>query len=141
MLSIGLQRRNRQATLTLSKMMTIVIAFHQQRYRTFKDFYTKHVTPYWRGAFPRLLSYPRFVHWMPDLLLPRCAFHHCLGRCTGIGFIDATCLKVCHNRRIAQHKIFDSLAARGKTSVDWFFGFKLHLVVNEHGELLNVTLT
>jgi transposase len=37
--------------------------------------------------------------------------------------------------------VFDDLAARGKTSVDWFFGFKLHLVVNEEGELLNVHLT
>ena len=142
LLSANLQTRKRPSALTLSEMMTIVIAFHQQRYRTFKDYYTKHVTQYWRGAFPRLLSYPRFVHWMPDLLLPLCAYlHHCFGRCTGIGFIDATCLKVCHNRRITQHKVFAALAARGKTSVDWFFGFKLHLVVNEHGELLNVMLT
>ncbi len=53
----------------------------------------------------------------------------------------ATSLKVCHNRRIQQHKVFKHLAARGKTSVDWFFGFKLHLVVNDKGELLNFTLT
>lgn len=63
------------------------------------------------------------------------------GDCTGISFIDATSLKVCHNRRITRHRVFTNLAARGKTSVDWFYGFKLHLVVNEHGELLNVTLT
>ena len=49
--------------------------------------------------------------------------------------------RVCHNRRIAQHRVFENLAARGKTSVDWFFGFKLHLVVNEYGELLNLQLT
>ena len=34
-----------------------------------------------------------------------------------------------------------AIAARGKTSVDWFGGFKLHLVVNQKGELLNVGLT
>lgn len=50
-------------------------------------------------------------------------------------------LKVCHNRRIGQHRVFDDLAARGKTSVDWFFGCKLHLVVNDQGERLNMTLT
>jgi len=55
--------------------------------------------------------------------------------------MDSTALKVCHNRRISQHKVFEDLAARGKTSVDWFFGFNLHLVVNDRGELLNITLT
>ncbi|MDJ0694018.1 MAG: transposase [Mastigocoleus sp. MO_188.B34] len=73
--------------------------------------------------------------------MPLCVYlKHCFGQCTGIGFIDATSLKVCHNRRIANHKVFDGLAARGKTSVYWFFGFKLHIVVNERGQLLNVTL-
>jgi hypothetical protein len=76
------------------------------------------------------------------MLLPLCVYlKHCYGRCTDISFLDATSIKVCHNRRISQHRVFKNLAARGKTSVDWFFGFKLHLVVNEHGELLNVKLT
>jgi transposase len=122
--------------------MTIMIAFHQQRYRTFKDYYTKHVCCYWQRAFPALVSYQRFVSWMPSVLLPLCAYLRSgFGRCSGISFIDSTSLKVCHNRRIKQHKVFENLAARGKTSVDWFFGFKLHLVVNDKGELLNVTLT
>ncbi len=105
---------------------------------------------YWRNAFPRLVSYQRFVSWMPSALLPLCAYLKVwFGRCTGISFIDSTSLKVCHIRlrrgvalrRIHQHQVFAELAARGKTSVDWFFGFKLHLVVNEHGELLNLRLT
>jgi hypothetical protein len=79
---------------------------------------------------------------MPSTLLPLCVYlQHCYGDCTGISFIDSTSLKVCHNRRIKRHKVFKDMAARGKTSVDWFFGFKLHLVVNERGDLLNVTLT
>lgn len=79
---------------------------------------------------------------MPEALVPLCAYlKHCFGQCTGISFIDSTSLKVCHNRRIKQHKVFTNLAARGKTSVDWFFGFKLHLVINELGELVNVQLT
>ena len=55
--------------------------------------------------------------------------------------MDSTSLRVCHNKRISQHKVFQNLAARGKTSVDWFFGFKLHLVVNDKGELLNFQVT
>lgn len=75
-------------------------------------------------------------------MLPLCVYlKHCFGRCTGISFIDATSLKVCHNRRIAGHRVFNKLAARGKTYVDWFRGFKLHLVVNEQGELLNLQIT
>jgi hypothetical protein len=79
---------------------------------------------------------------MPDALLPLCVYlKHCFGSCTGISFIDASSLKVCHNRRNNRHRVFAKLAARGKTSVDWFFGFKLHLVVNEQGELLNIRVT
>ncbi len=63
------------------------------------------------------------------------------GACSGISFIDSTALKVCHNRRIQSHKVFDGCARRGKTSVDWFLGFKLHLVVNDCGELLSLRFT
>lgn len=80
--------------------------------------------------------------WIPSTLIPLCVYlKHCFGKCTGSGFSDSTSLKVCHNRRISQHKVFKGLAARGKTSVDWFYGFKLHIVVNQLGQLLNVTLT
>ena len=142
LLSKGLQHRRRSRSLYLSEVMTILIAFHQSAYRNFKAFYTRVVCVHWARAFPRLVSYNRFVEWMPSVLLPLCAYlRHCFGKCSAISFIDSTSLKVCHNRRIAQHQVFKDLAARGKTSVDWFFGFKLHLVVNDTGELLNVALT
>lgn len=122
--------------------MTILIAFHQSAYRNFKAFYLEKVCTHWNSAFPKLVSYQRFVEWMPNVLFPLYAYlRHCFGPCTGISFMDSTSLKVCHNRRINQHKVFKGLAQRGKTSVDWFFGFKLHLVVNDQGELLNVALT
>ena len=142
LLAQGKIRRVRAKSLCLSEQMTILIAFHQNHYRNFKHFYLNHVQQYWQEAFPKLPSYQRFVEWMPSTLLPLCAYlKSCFGSCTGIGFIDATCLKVCHNRRISRHKVFKNLAARGKTSMGWFFGFKLHLVVNEQGEILNATVT
>lgn len=142
LLRSGAKQRQRERGLGTSEIMTILVAFHRQGYRNFKTFYTQHVWVYWRRAFPGLVSYNRFVEWMPSVLFPLCAYlRTCLGRCSGISFVDSTSLKVCHNRRIKGHKVFDGLAARGKTSVDWFFGFKLHFVVNDRGELLNVMLT
>jgi transposase len=122
--------------------MTILVAFHQNHYRNFKHYYMDHVQVYWREEFPTLPSYQRFVEYIPSTMLPLCVYlKHCFGQCTGISFIDATSLKVCHNRRICQHQVFKNLASRGKTSVDWFFGFKLHLIVNEQGQLLNLNIT
>ena len=134
--------RERALSMTSSEIMTILILFHQQRYRDFKWFYTQHVCVYLRSEFPTLPSYNRFVEWIPRSVLPLSAylFAH-LGRCSGISFVDSTKLSVCHNRRIHNHKVFAGLAARGKTSVGWFFGFKLHLLFNDAGEIIWLDLS
>ena len=142
LLDNGLKRRKRARGLCLSEIMTLLIGFHQSSYRNFEAYYSKQVQLYWRSAFPGLTSYNRFVELIPETLIPLCAYlRSCFGRCSGISFMDSTSLKVCHNRRIGQHKVFQDWAARGKTSVDWFYGFKLHVVVNDRGELLNFVLT
>jgi hypothetical protein len=117
--------------------MTILILFQSSGYRTFKDFYTRHVQTSLQAEFPGLVSYTRFVALMPRVLLPLAVYLHTqLGECTGISFIDATSLAVCHPARIRQHRVFVVDARRGKTSVGWFYGCKLHLVVNDRGEVL-----
>lgn len=142
LLQSGLKQRQRAGQLYPSEMMTILIYFHQMRYRDFKTYYTQFVRVYLRGEFPALVSYTRFVELMPSVLVPLCAYlQSCYGRCTGINFIDSTPLTVCHNRRIPRHRTFAGVAQRGKNSVDWFYGFKLHLIVNERGELLACRLT
>ena len=142
LLGNGLQQRQRSRCLCMSEIMTILISFHQNHYRNFKHFYQNHVCKYWRKEFPKLPSYNRFIEFMGSVMMPLCIYlKHCFGSCTGISFVDSTCLHVCHNRRIKQHRVFKGIAERGKTSVDWFFGFKLHLVVNECGELLNIQIT
>lgn len=138
----GQAQRQRARQLCLSEIMTILILFHQSHYRHFKAFYTEYVLVHLRAEFPGLVSYTRFVEFIPSTLFPLCVYlRHCFGACTGIAFMDSTPLAVCHNRRIAHHKVFTGVAARGKTSVGWFFGFKLHLVFNDQGELLNIALT
>jgi transposase len=141
-LASGRRQRQRTRQLCLSEIMTILIAFHCSGYRNFKTYYREQVCRYWRAEFPGLVSYPRFVEFMPSALLPLCAYlRSCLGTCTGISFLDSTPLAVCDNHRIAQHKVFDGVARRGKSSTGWFFGFKLHLLFNDRGELLNLALT
>ena len=137
----GKPKRGPAASLCPSEIMTIVIYFHQQGYRDFKSFYQKHVQKYLQDEFPGLVSYNRFVELMPSVLLPLCAYLQSRLSCTGIGFVDSTPTAVCHNRRIRRHKVFKDLAAHGKTTMAWFYGFKLHLIVNEQGELLAVHLT
>jgi len=141
-LTSGTKQRNRRRELALSEIMTILILFHSSHYRTFKAFYTEDVCVHLTGEFPTLVSYTRFVEFFPSALVPLLVYlHSCLGQCTGVSFVDSTKLAVCHNRRIRQHRVFGGLAERGKTSVDWFFGFKLHLVFNDCGELLTFRLT
>lgn len=138
----GKAKRGPAPSLSVSEVMTIVIHFHQAGYRDFKSFYKKHVCKHLFAEFPGLVSYGRFVELMPGVLLGLCAYLRSrFGRCTGIAFVDSTPLAVCHNRRISRHKVFKALAARGKNTMGWFYGFKLHLIVNELGELLAVQLT
>ncbi len=142
LLGSGIKQRRRRGNLHPSEIMTILIHFHQMRFRDFKTYYTGYVQEHLRGEFPQLVSYNRFVELIPSVLVPLCAYlSRCYGDCTGVSFIDSTPLAVCHNRRIARHRVFSGVAQRGKNSIGWFFGFKLHLVVNESGHLLAVRLT
>jgi Transposase DDE domain len=142
LLTDGQPHRKRPRRLCLSEILTIVIVFHQSAYRHFKALYTELVLVHWRDAFPGLVSYQRFIEWMPSTVLPLCGYlKQCFASCTGISFIDSTSLQVCHIRRARSHKVFAGLAEWGKTSVGWFYVFKLHLVINERGELLNMALT
>ena len=124
--------RERPLSMTASEIMTILINFHQERHRDFKTYYQHHVCKYLSEEFPNLPSHQRFVEWTPRALIPLTAYLFAqLGSCSGITFVDSTPLVVCHNRRIQSHRTFKGLAARGKTSVGWFFGFKLHLLFND----------
>jgi hypothetical protein len=142
LLTSGERKRQRTTRLALGEIMTILIYFHQSQYRNFKAFYLLHLSRHCRGEFPDLLSYTRFVALIPTALMPMCIYLHTRrGEDTGIAFIDSTSLVVCDNRRIHSHKVFKKVARRGQTSMGWFYGFKLHLVVNDRGELLAFQIT
>jgi hypothetical protein len=96
-----------------------------------------------KDAFPRLVSYNRFVELQQQALLPIVLFlKTCrMGKCTGISFIDSTALKACHIKREHQHRVFDGIATKGKSTLGWFFGFKLHIIINDKGEIINFVIT
>ena len=136
------KQRERAGQLCPSEVMTILIHFQQSHYRTFKAYYTEHVQMHLTKEFPHLVSYPRFVALIPGVMVPLLAYLQSrFGACTGISFIDSTSLQVCDPKRIGQHRVFAVDARRGKTSMGWFFGFKLHLAVNDRGDLLACCLT
>ena len=136
------ETRGRRRKLHPSEVMTILIAFHESGYRTLKHFYQRHVCVYWRAEFPHLVSYSRFVQLQKEVLTVLTFYLSAhLGTCSGISFVDSTRLRVCDNRRISSHRVFAEEAGLSKTSMGWFYGFKLHLVINEQGEILDVELT
>jgi hypothetical protein len=124
-----------------SEIMTIIISFQTCGYRTFKQFYLA-IQVAWKKLFPKMPSYNRFVELMPRVLvqLTLFLFAH-KGKITGISFIDSTVIKVCNVKRAKRNKVFKNVAAHGKSTMSWFFGFKLHIVINEVGELLAFKLT
>jgi hypothetical protein len=136
------RHRRRACRFSASEIMTLLVAFQTSPYRNFKYFYLDQVCRHWRAEFPHLLSYQRLIECLPSVLVPLTAYRRTrLGQSQGIAFVDSLPLPVCHNRRIQNHKVFAGLAQRGRSSVDWFYGFKLHFIINDQGALLAVQLT
>jgi hypothetical protein len=135
--------RNRAASMCDSEIITLLIAFHSGQFRNFKHFYTEYVCVHLKNDFPGLVSYNRFIelshrHALVFMLFIQYARK---GTCTGISFIDSTVLHVCYNKRIKRNKVFKGVAEVGKSTMGWFFGFKLHLIINDKGEILSFYLT
>jgi hypothetical protein len=135
--------RNRATSLCDSEVITLLISFHNGQFRNFKHFYVNYVCVHLKNDFPDLVSYNRFIelshrHALVFMLFIQYARK---GACTGISFIDSTILRVCHNKRIKRNKVFKSVAEVGKSTMGWFFGFKLHLIINDKGEILSFYLT
>jgi len=129
--------------MSLSEIMAIAVFFHLSNHKTFKWYYKYLICGTMKSCFSRTLSYNRFVEVMQSAIVPLTVYlmkFRC-GKCSGISFLDSTSIDVCHNRRIYSHKVFEGLAERGKTSTGWFYGFKLHLAINDEGELLSFCIT
>ena len=135
-------KRGPKPILSGSEVVTIMILFQMSKFRNFKAFYTTFLTTYWKHYFPKLPSYNRFIELIKYSITPLTMYSTIKnGRKTGIYYIDGTCLPVCHLKRSKRHKVFDGTSELGKTSVGWFFGLKLHLVINNEGQLIAFKIT
>jgi hypothetical protein len=129
-------------SLSLSEIMTILIMYQAVRYKDFKTYYVEFIKIYWKHYFPTSSSYNRFVELIDIAMSPLIAFILSNdAKHTNLYFIDVTKLPVCHNLRESRHRVFNGLAAKGKTSNGWFFGFKLHLLTNHIGEIVSINIS
>ena len=137
------KRRKRAFIMSDSEVITIMIMFHQSRFRDLKSFYINYIQRHCTRDFPHTVSYNRFVELQQKALLPMVIFLQlcCLGKCTGISITDATPIRVCHIKREKSHKVFKGLATKGKSTIGWFYGFKLHLVINDKGEIIQFVIS
>jgi len=129
--------------MSQSEVITIMVLFHYGAFKNLKHFYLSYVQTHLFSYFPKTVSYNRFTELLQGAILPMALFLKtcCMGQCTGISYIDSTSISVCKNKRIPRHKVFDGIAQRGKSTMGYFFGFKLHYVVNDKGEILNFVIT
>lgn len=137
------RKYHRDSKMSDAEVITIMILFHLSNHKCLKHFYTDYIQKHMTDLFPNTVSYNRFTELERKVVVPFILFlKKCLmGSCTGISFVDSTALRVCKNQRIHMHKVFKGLAQRGQCSMGWFYGFKLHLICNEKGELLSFMLT
>ncbi|MDM8162262.1 IS982 family transposase [Labilibaculum sp. K2S] len=140
--SLG-HKAKRKPKMTNSEVITILILYHGGCYKNLKHFYNFFVKLHMKSEFPKTVSYNRFVELQARVILPLTLFlKTCsLGDCSGISFIDSTPIRVCKNKRIPKHRVFDGIAERGKSTMGYFYGFKLHFIINDKGEILNFMIT
>jgi hypothetical protein len=139
----GKRHRNRSLEMSESEIITILLLFHFGTFHNFKHFYLFYIGVHLKKEFPKQLSYNRFIEIEHKVFIPMMFFINtvCPGKCTGITFTDSTKIAVCNNKRIKRNRVFKDVAKIGKSTMGWFYGFKLHLICNDRGELLSFCLT
>lgn len=138
----GQIKRERACQMSMAEIMTIIVLFHMSHHRDFKNFYKGYIARFHKKDFPTLLSYTRFLELMPRAVVPLSSYFKTLKSTdSNICFIDSTSIKVCHNLRIPRHKTFADVAERGRGTMGWYYGFKLHLIINHKGEIVAAKVT
>ncbi|EWH08050.1 transposase, IS4 family protein, partial [Catenovulum agarivorans DS-2] len=142
LLESGERKRRRACNLSPAEIMTILIHFHQSRFRDFKSYYLLYVQKQLTSCFPKLLSYTRFLGMTSSVVVPMSAYLTSkFAKPTGIQFVDSTKIEVCHIMRAPRNRVFEGYAKHGKGTMGWSYGFKLHIIINHLGEIVSLKLT
>lgn len=133
----------RPPTMSNSEIISILLLFQISGFKCFKHYYIFYVQRHMNDDFPKTVSYNRFVELSQSIIMPLTIFLKtcCSGSCTGISFVDSTPIRVCKTKRIKANKVFKGTAALGKSTIGWFYGFKLHLIINDRGEIINFLIS
>jgi hypothetical protein len=133
--------RNRKSGLFLSELMTILLCFHLGDFKSFKSYY-KFLIKYHKAEFPNMVSYTRVVELKKSCAIPLLVLFEVISAsCDGESYVDSTHLPICHIKREYIHKVFRGVARKSKSTMGWFFGFKLHMIVNRVGHPISFSLT
>lgn len=139
-----IRQPTRVPALSGSEVCTIWVCYHYSGYKCFEYYYKNKVLKELREYFPNVPTYETFLQYIPKAkgALYLWLLYTC-GRSdrTGLYYIDSKRLQVCHLKRQHSNKVFKDIARKGKSSMGWFFGFKLHLVVNQIGQVVAFDLT
>lgn len=133
--------------LSVAELVSLAIFRFFTGHRNWKDFYN-HIKTYHYRDFPNFPTYGNFIKAMNKLsslatiLLQ--GFMNVFQRITGkekLKFADGSKLKVCEIKREFSHKVCRKYASKSKSTMGWFYGFKLHIICNELMQILNLKIT
>jgi len=140
------RKDGRRSVLSDSACMTLAILRWKSGSLSWKSFY-REVLPWYRRYFPNLPDYQNFIahiHRITPLITRLIPLLLQVAKSQGehrIYFIDSTPIPVCGTKRIEDNRTAGGLASRGKHSLGWFYGFKLHAVCDTEGRLVALTVT
>jgi hypothetical protein len=135
----------RHRGLSVSEVITICLIRDHFKIEDLKHLY-RLLDQKYRYDFPGLPSYANFVatvnssSWqMLTLVKVLVAINN--QSAVTVKIVDSTPLPVCHNMRIYKHKTMKKYATRSKSTMGWFYGLKLHLLIDLQRNILNIQFT
>lgn len=133
-----------QTHLSCSEILTILVMYHLSGYKNFEYYYKNQILGRNKKDFPKAVKYQTFLGYIPkceQAILLWLVYMCSKSKRTNMYIVDSKKLEVCHIKREKQNKVFHGVARKGKGSMGWFYGLKIHLVINNLGEIVSFALT
>ncbi|MFA5831579.1 MAG: IS982 family transposase [Candidatus Paceibacterota bacterium] len=133
--------------LSIAEIVALCIFRFFSGIKNWKDFY-RHVRSYHAKDFPNLPNYQNFISAANRLsgfaaILIQ-GFMQIFKNGTSVDdkkFTDSTRLPVCEIKREFSHKVAKNIATKSKSTMGWFYGFRLHIISNELLQILSFKIT